>query len=178
MVDVTINKKYNTPLILFVAGLILTGVGMQFPSVRHLLTDIGSAGYIGAFLAGILYGTAFTSSLATVILFKLGLNLNPILAAIIAGLGTGLYDFAIFALFKREQHHGFVGTIREKIIRHASAIPQWLTNTLGLIIIASPLPDELSAGLLSFTIPKAWQFAGVSWLANTLGAFFIISMGR
>ncbi|MFA5051913.1 MAG: hypothetical protein WC544_02515 [Patescibacteria group bacterium] len=178
MPDVVISKKYNTPLVLFIVGLILTGIGMQFPSVRLLLTDIGSAGYIGAFLAGILYGTAFTSSLATVILFKLSHDMNPVWAALIAGLGTGLYDFAVFALFKRQQHHGMIGALRDKIRYHTGALPQWLTNMLGLIVIASPLPDELSAGLLSFTIPKAWQFALISWLANTLGAFFIISMGR
>ncbi|MFA6553451.1 MAG: hypothetical protein WCT27_03410 [Patescibacteria group bacterium] len=159
------------------SGLMAVAIGTLFPSVRDLLLTIASAGYIGAFLAGILYGTAFTSSTATIILFELTKDNNPVLAAIIAGLGCALYDFSVFAIFRQQESRGMFTMIRQKFY-HQVSLPPWLANTLGILIIASPLPDELSASLMSLTTLKAWQFAIISWLANIAGILVIISLGR
>ncbi len=171
------QKKTFVPIILFMGGLTLAGIGMLFPSVKDLLMTIASAGYVGAFLAGILYGTAFTSSTATIILFELTKENNPLLAAIIAGLGCALYDFGVFAIFRRQESRGMFTAIREKF-DHQVSFPPWLANIIGLVIIASPLPDELSAGFMSLTKLKPWQFAIISWLANISGILIIISLGR
>ncbi|MFH1207762.1 MAG: hypothetical protein V1668_04115 [Patescibacteria group bacterium] len=170
-------KKSTTSLILFVCGLAVAAIGMLFPSVRDLLLTIASAGYAGVFLAGILYGTAFTSSTATIILFELTEENNPVLAAIIASLGCALYDFGLFTLFRRQSTSGFFSKIKDSFHQRVR-LPAWLANTIGLLIIASPLPDELSAGLMSLTKLKAWQFAVISWLANMAGILIIISLGR
>src|SRR5438876_343800 len=85
--------------------LLAVGIGIslwlaQFAPFRSFLLHLDGYGYIGAFLAGVLFCSSFTFSLGAVALAILAKSLPPIGLAIVAGLGGVLGDFIIFHLIR------------------------------------------------------------------------------
>jgi uncharacterized membrane protein YdjX (TVP38/TMEM64 family) len=162
-------------LYVFLAGLALTIVALQFPAVKQVISRLGQLGLPGSFLSGILYAFSFTSSTATAI-FANSHSASAIATALVAGLGSAVYDLTVFAVIRNQTHHGFFAVIREKLEHRRRKIPNWLSLIIGLIILASPLPDELAAGLMGFTELSVKKFILISFLANVAGIFMIVTI--
>lgn len=170
-------KKYRTSLIIFFSGLVLTIIGLQFPPVRHLFFSIEQTGYLGSFLAGILYSSGFTSSSAVVIFAQMPDRFNPLLIAIVAGIGSVFYDATLFALFRSQGKKRIIEVMRDKI-RHTSRRNRRIMVIIGLLIHISPLPDELAAGVLSLSQMKMKHFIALSFLLNAMGVLIIVLISR
>lgn len=174
MTDNSSTSKRNIfSLVIFLAGLIMVVIALRFPTVEQFFQTIGQSGVIGAFVAGILYAFSFTSSLATVIFLKIPNSINPLAMALIAGLGSALYDLTVFTIVKGQTSQGFLQNLRAHLAPHHK-IPDWLSMLIGLLILASPLPDELAAGFLGFMKLDTKKFIILSFFANTLGILIII----
>lgn len=167
------NKKKVLPLGIFLFGVLASIIIMQFPAGRLYFERIDSFGLFGAFFSGMLYAAALTSSMATIIFAGFPDDVNPFLVAFIGGLGSVLYDLFVFTIFHSQRKRHFIQMLREKMSHHRR-LPNWLLNIIGWFVLASPLPDELAAGLLGFTDMTARRFMAVSFLANTVGIFLII----
>ena len=146
----------------------------MFYLFQEFLAKIDGTGPISAFIAGILYAFAFTSSLATAIFTGFPESSNPYLLALIAGFGSAFYDLAIFSFIRRESHHGFLEKLSVNISRRK--FPSWLLTAIGLVVLASPLPDELASGLLSISKLDVKKFIAISFIANFLGISFIMAV--
>ena len=169
------HKRTYFSLAIFLVGLLVTIVALQFPTTEQFIGKLGQAGFLGAFVGGILYAFALTSSLATAIFLNHATDVHPLLIAFAGGLGSALYDLTVFAFIRRESHRSFLDSFRQRFSLERR-LPAWLLTLIGLIIIASPLPDELAAGLLGFTDVSIKKFITLSFLANTAGILFIISV--
>lgn len=164
-------KKHIIPFITFGIGLIGALVVWFSPNLHKVLIDISQAGYLGVFLAGMMYGSSFTSSTATIIFAQLPDSLNIVMVAIIGGLGAALYDVLVFILVRRVTHLQRFSAISLRW-QHRK-IPSWLMQVIGGLIIASPLPDEMASGLLGFSTVGRWRFAMISLIGNMTGIFLI-----
>jgi len=162
---------------IFLAGLLLTIIALQFPATKQFIVKIGQSGLLGALFAGILYAFAFTSSAATVIFASTSHNFNPLVLALIGGLGAAIYDLTIFVFVRTQASHGFLHSLRSRLTTQRK-IPSWLLTLIGLFILASPLPDELASGFLGFTKLSTRNFIFISFLANLAGIFIIILISR
>lgn len=169
------HKRTYFSLAIFLVGLLVTIVALQFPATKQFITKLGQAGLWGAFVGGVLYAFAFTSSLATAVFFNHAAGVHPLLLAIAGGLGSAIYDLTVFSLIRRESHRSFLESFRQRFSLERR-LPAWLLTLIGLAIIASPLPDELAAGLLGFTDVSTKKFVIISFLANTAGILFIVSV--
>lgn len=167
------SKHKTVPLAIFLLGLVITIIVWQLPAGQEFFQRIERAGFFGAFLAGILYATALTSSAATIIFLGLPDTLNPFLVAVIGGLGSALYDLTVFTVVHSQRKRHFIQRLQEKIMSRRR-LPPRLLNLLGLLILASPLPDELAAGLMGFTEMTMRRFIAISFIANTAGILLII----
>lgn len=145
-----------------------------------MLLSVGSWGYLGAFLAGILYVSSFSAATSVVILLVLAEKLSPIEIAVLAALGSVLGDLFIFRLVK----DGLLEEIRPIFDRyggkHLSTLLHtgyfnWTLPLLGSLLIASPLPDEIGVSLLGISKMSTWKFIAISFILNCMGVFLIVS---
>ena len=172
---------------IFLLSIILSYFVFTLPSIERYLSSLGEAGYLGAFIAGLLFSFGFTTPLAIGLL----INLNPpniILAAFLGGAGALLSDLLIFQFikssfideFNRLQKFPSFQIFKNNIERSLPRkISIYLFYALAGAIIASPLPDELGLSLLAgLTTINLKKLAVISFIMNTLGILIILLIGQ
>lgn len=137
-------------------------------------------GYVGAFIAGILFVSLFTASPAVVILFELGQQHNIWWVTLWAALGTVVGDFLILRLFEDKFLKELTLITRKlggkKLLRRVrSKRFRPLEVISGLVIVASPFPDELGLAILDVSHLGKVRILMLCFVANALGILAIVS---
>lgn len=158
---------------------IIEGWVKSFPG-SFLITSV----LITSFFAGILYSSFFTSSIAVAVFIVLGVDgFNPLVVAVLGGIGSLCTDLLIFK-FVRTNIFSDLKFVDKKLAKGFFSRLflrkpfHFLTVILGMIIIASPLPDELGVGLLAASKLNVRNFIILSYVLNTIGIFLITLLGR
>ena len=148
---------------------------------HEFLLNFGSLGYVGAFIAGMLFVSMFTVATGAVILFIFAEQLHPIELGLIAGLGGVVGDLLIFH-YLRDNLSSELADLYTHFDpkRHFSKLLHsryfnWTLPVLGAIIIASPFPDELGISLMGLSKISTLKFILISFVLDTLGVFLIVS---
>ena len=156
----------------------------RFETFHTFLLQLGNLGYLGAFLAGILFVSIFTVATSAVILLVLAEELSPIGIGLVAGLGAVIGDYIIFRFLNgrliEEIEPIYASLGGNYISRTIKAILEtkyfnWLIPVIGAIIIASPLPDEIGISLMGISKMKNGKFLLISFALNSIGIFLIVS---
>src|SRR3989344_1901199 len=174
-------KLKNTFLLIVSIGILFYFADSAF--IKNIIQGIGSLGFLGAFLAGIFFVSTFTVAPASIVLFYLAKELDPLGVVISAGMGAMLGDYIIFRFFKDKVFEELKPIFTKLGGSHISQLFStpyfaWLAPVFGAIIIASPFPDEIGIGLLGIAKLKNWQFLVLSFILNSLGIFLIISFAN
>ncbi len=153
------------------------------PQVDSIVKQIGSLGYIGAFITGIFFVSTFTVAPAAIVLFHLADTLHPVEVALLAGLGAMVGDYVIFRFMKDKVFDELMPIIRKmhtpKIkLLFKSPYFAWVLPLVGAFIIASPLPDEAGVTMLGLSKIKKWQFFLLAFALNSVGIFLVVSATR
>ncbi len=163
-----------------VISLILFFWLLGFPVVENTLRAVGSLGLLGAFFSGALFVSIFTVAPAAVVILFIAESLNVWLVALAAGLGAMVGDYLIFR-FLRDQvfeelaplwQRSVVGSITGRLF--STPYFSWLIPIIGMIAIASPVPDEVGISLLSSTKIKTSAFLVITFLLNTAGILALV----
>lgn len=172
-------SRYRNLAILFF-GIIFSVFLSRYEPFHNLLLNLGEFGYIGAFIAGLLFVISFTASTGAVILFVLAERLSPLELGLIAGLGAVVGDFTIFRFVKdnlieevKPLYQRFGGNHLNHVLH--SKYFHWTLPVIGAILIASPLPDEIGVSLMGISKMKTYQFLIISLILNCIGIFLIVS---
>ena len=172
--------KYKNLTFLLIS-IIIAFFFARYEPFHAFLLNLGNFGYLGAFLAGVLFVSTFTVATGAIILFVLAESLSPIEIGLIAGLGAVVGDFVIFRFIK-DSLAGEVTDIYNHIDRnhHIQRIFHtkyfsWTLPVMGAIIIASPFPDEIGVSLMGISKMRTYQFLLISFILNAIGIFFIVS---
>ncbi|EKD67975.1 MAG: hypothetical protein ACD_48C00129G0004 [uncultured bacterium] len=172
--------KYKNLTIAFL-GLCVACVLSQNKEFHAILAHLGNVGYIGAFIAGILFVSTFTVATGMIILFIFAETLHPIEIGLIAGLGAVVGDIIIFHLVKDSLANELTDIYNHvdhkkhiKKLLHSKYF-SWTLPVIGAIIIASPLPDELGVSLMGLSKMKTVPFLLLSFFLNSIGIFLIVS---
>ena len=172
--------RYKHLAFLFL-GIIFSIILSKVEFLNPLFLSLGSFGYIGAFIGGILFVSTFTLETGVLVLFLLTKTVSPLEIGIFAGLGAVLADFMFFRLVRNDLmeeitplYNRLGGTHLTKIFR--SKYLKWSLPIVGAIIIASPLPDEIGAGIMGISKIKTYQFLILSFVLNSIGIFTFISV--
>ncbi len=174
-------KYKNTALL--VASIVFFVYLFNLSFIKALIENLGSLGYLGAFLAGMFFVSIFTVAPATLILFYLSENIGIMETSILAGLGGVLGDFIIIKSLKEgifeELQPLFEKFAGERMI-HLFKTPYFgqLSLILGFLIIASPLPNEAGLALIGFKRIKTKKILILTFLLNVLGVASIILLAR
>lgn len=172
-------SRYRNLTILFL-GIVFAVFLSRYEPFHNLLLNLGEFGYIGAFIAGLLFVISFTATTGAVILFVLAERLSPIEMGLIAGLGAVVGDLTIFHFVKdnlieeiKPLYDRFGGNHINHVLH--SRYFHWTLPVIGAIIIASPFPDEIGVSLMGISKMKTYQFLIVSFILNFIGIFLIVS---
>lgn len=173
----------------------LVGLGMCI-GAAYVLYQIGmfgwldgqlhGFGYPGAFAAGLLFSYGFTTPFSIAAFVAMAGEVNPWIAAPLAGTGALLSDLVIFEVlrlsaFGREIERLGKTTLisrlhaalhHETVPEHVRRLTMW---TMAAFVIASPLPDEIGVALLSTTTKMTERsFTILCFAVNTLGILAIL----
>ncbi|MBI2442503.1 MAG: hypothetical protein HYV40_01180 [Candidatus Levybacteria bacterium] len=168
----------------FFLSLLLAFFVFRNESLHSYLLGLGELGYIGAFIAGMLFVSTFTVATGAIILLILAERLSPVEIGIIAGLGGVVGDVTIFHIIKNNLTQE-IASLYEHIdgdhhfrrILHSKYF-SWTLPVIGALIIASPFPDEIGISLMGISKMKTYQFILISFLLNATGIFLVVSASR
>lgn len=158
--------------------LVKTGVLMD------LLASTRELEFFGSFIAGIFFTSAFTTAPAIVGLGEIARVDSILVTAVLGSLGAVIGDLVIFRFFKdRFSEH------LSELLKHQGAgkrvraffrlrLFRWFAFVIGVLIIASPFPDELGISLLGFSKMKTAWFIPISLISNFIGILAIGLVAR
>ena len=166
-----------------VLSLILLFYLAKTPAVDAVIRQVGSLGYVGAFITGIFFVSTFTVAPAVIVLFKLAEVLHPVEVALLAGLGAMIGDFIIFRFVKDKVFDELAPLFRKlhtAKTRRLFKTPYfaWSMPVIGAFLIASPFPDEVGVSMLGLSKIRPWQFFLVTFALNALGIFIVVTAAR
>ncbi len=170
-----LQKSQYIAVGLFTLGIIAAIISNNNPQLHRAMLDIERSGYLGAMATGILYGLSLTSATATVIFANMSNSFNPFLIALCGAFGCMLYDVSVFTLSRRTMDHGPVSNLLQRLHMRQG----WSRRSLlvvAAIILGSPLPDELAAGIFSLTAIRPAQFLALSFVMNALCILLITEL--
>lgn len=170
---------YKNTMLLAVS-IVLFLLLLDTPVAHALIAEIRGYGYLGAVITGVFFVSTFTVAPASVVLYHLAQDYNPLLIALTAGFGSMLGDLLIFRFFK-DQIFREIGPLIPHI-RHRPLLTlfksrhfRWLTPVLGAIIIALPFaPDEVGVGMMGVSKITQWQFMLLTYVLDTAGILLIV----
>lgn len=172
--------KYKN-LTFFILSLFVAFLLSKYEPFHEFLLSFGEYGYLGAFIAGILFVSTFTVAIGAVIMLVLAEKLSPFEIALIAGLGAVFGDLIIFRFIKNnlaeeltDIYEHLDGDHHFKKIFHKKYL-SWTLPTIGAIIVASPFPDELGVSLMGISKMSTIKFLVISFILNVIGIFIIVS---
>ncbi|HLC60053.1 MAG TPA: hypothetical protein VJJ52_01340 [Candidatus Nanoarchaeia archaeon] len=143
-----------------------------------------STGYLGIFIAGLMFSYGFTTAPAISLFLILAEHQNIYAATIIGGFGALLSDLIIFRFIRASFADEIEKLSKEKLIveldHHTpSKLKKYFLPVMAGFIIASPLPDEIGVTLLaSIRSISTSLFTLISYASNTFGIFVILTVGK
>lgn len=172
--------KHTTAVIVALVVFILL---LDTSLLTTVIGVVGQLGYVGVFLAGVLFVSLFTAVPAVVLLLGFS-DLNVLMVATVAGLGAMVGDYLILKYVERDIAYELKPLAFRFGIPQTIAYLQGRRSTIGLVrlvgalIIASPLPDEIGIGLLGLGKLNRTSFLAVCFALNVAGVLLVINLGR
>lgn len=143
---------------------------------HQLVTPFGIG---GIFVVGMMYSYSFTIGLAALLLPAFLEHFSPGVIALIGGLGGTFADTTIFRLFKgnlKKEMKALGGT---KFMKSVAKLPlmnyRWFRDALGMLVIMSPIPDEIGIAIMASTHLSENTFRILSFIANVAGIFLLVT---
>lgn len=180
-----LNYAFHFPyrkLLILIIITIFAYLIFRNPNVQGFVSSLGQLRYLGVFIAGMLFTFGFTTPFAAGFFIVLNPS-NPLLVALIAGIGSVIGDMLIFSLirvsfmdeFKRLEKTRILAGIKKQIKIHFShRVRLYILYSLAGFIIASPLPDEAGVAMLAgLTNIRPRIMATISFVFNSLGIFIL-----
>lgn len=181
------DSKHAKLLLLRLGLLVLSGLFSVFiissTQFHNLIVNVRDYAYIGSFVTGIFFTSTFTVLPATVTLYYLSKKHNLVVIAFTGALGAMVGDNLLLRVIRSEVERNLYSFI---IPKHKRALKKvlatkavyWLIALLGIIVIASPLPDELGLTMLGLIHFKTRHFLFISFFVNFLGMLLLTLVAK
>lgn len=152
-------------------------------SFHNFLLQLGSLEYVGALIAGVLFVSTFTVAESIVIISILSTNINPVALGLIGGIGAVVGDLIIFRLVKDHLTEELKLLLPKQEIAYIKSVLKskyiaWMLPFIGMLIIASPLPDELGVSVLGLSKISETKFIIISFICNAVGILMVAAVAK
>lgn len=187
--------KIKYPNIVFFILSVIAVIVLSWTGVFESFEGIGKFDYLGAFIAGLLWPFTFATPLAAASFFHLGKFGSNIWAIIAIGsVGSLLSDIVIWKFFKGgiftefervwenyKNHHRrpFLREHRPHLIHlFHTHLFHFFMPFLGVIVLFSPLPDEIGLEMLAYYKLARWKFVFLSLTSAAFAIWAMATAGR
>lgn len=138
---------------------------------------------VGIFVAGFFFTSIFTIAPATVVIAELALYNSLWKLAIVGAIGAVIGDYVIFLLIRDQitariiKYFGKT-KLKKLVVKDLLKLKpiRWLTFLIGVVIIASPLPDEFGLALIGISRIKLRYLFVTSFIANVAGILAVAGL--
>jgi len=170
----------------FILSIAIAIILFKFGIFDFLVTHLGTYGYLGATLAGVLFASTFTSASAALFFVSAGEHLDPLLASIFGGLGAMIGDLLMYHFIREKLFlelkalsEYFVPEHRRQKMEEFSKnrVYAWLIPFVASVLIASPLPDEIGIALFGTVNFHPKYLSIIAFLLNACGIFLLVMLG-
>ncbi|MDP3733140.1 MAG: hypothetical protein Q8Q91_01230 [Candidatus Daviesbacteria bacterium] len=173
-------KKLIFKTAIFIFSLSIAWYLIKSGLLHNLVITVLPLKFIAEFLAGMFYTSFLTSPISMAMIVVLAENNNPIILALLAGMGAVVGDLVIIKFFKEKLSKDVSLITRELQLKKINNfLIKWklefITPLVGAIIIASPLPDELGLMMLGASNLRYYQIVILTYLLNTAGILLIVT---
>lgn len=165
-------------LLLFIVLCAISYWIIEFNHLDNFIKIILPFKLFAIFVAGLMYASFVTTPLSIASFYLLALHTNPLLLALIGGVGAAVGDVLLIHLLRllkkdlpRFSTKGLVHDIKKLL--HSVNL-HFVALTLGILIIASPLPDEIGLILLGATKLPDYKIFLISAVLNAIGIYLIL----
>ncbi len=168
--------KHTTVALLAITGFVLA---LDTAIIQASLDSIERLGLLGVIIAGSLFTSFFTTAPAIVMLVEMSEVHSPLVIAFYGAIGSVIGDWIILKVFeekigyeliplaKKFRLKTFLRSLQRKKNRDRTTI-------LGMLAIASPLPDELGIGMLGIAHLPTISLLIVTFLLNAAGILVLV----
>ncbi len=133
--------------------------------------------WLASFLAGFFFVSLFTAAPAAIVIASLAQTGSPWTLALWAGLGGALGDLIIFRFIRDRLSAHLAKTFNfwwESLRFLGEKRPfRFLTMTLGALLVASPVPDEIGLTLMGINNLPLRYFLPLIFVIDCLGIFVL-----
>ena len=157
---------------------------IQLPQFKEFILHLGKFNYISLFISGILLVSTFTLPTGSLILITLAKDFPPYIIIALAGLGAAFGDFIVFS-FVRDKVENEISATYDKFLQkhHLKKILHtkyfaWTLPVIGVLILASPLPDDFAVSLLGLSTMSKLSFFAISLLSHTVDVGSLIAISH
>lgn len=171
-------KKLLADLVIFLVSIFLAYLLIQNGFVDSLIVKIAPVQFLAEFVGGMLFTSFLTTPFSIALFYVLSHSTNPLQIALIGGLGAAIGDILIVSIFRNSFFDDF--KTLEKTLKLKRAFHFFhhshfnhLAPLLGVLIIASPFPDELGLMMLGASKLKYIQLLVFTYILNAGGIFFV-----
>ncbi len=188
-----VRVKY--PNITLFALSVAVAVILSWTGVFNSFAELGKLGYFGAFISGLLWPFTFATPLAAASFFYLGQFGNIWAIITIGSIASLLSDIVIWKFFKGgiftefekvweeyKNHHPrrpFRREHRPHLIRLFHSRPfHFIILFLGIIVLFSPLPDEVGLEMLAYYKLSPAKFVFLSLTSAAFAIWAVTAAGR
>lgn len=172
-------KKLIADLIIFLVSCFLAYLLVQNGSLDYFIAKVTPVQFLAEFVAGVLFTSFLTTPFSLALFYVLSESTHPLQIAIIGGAGACIGDMLIVTIFRNSFFDDFKTlekTLKLKKVFHFFHHSHFnhLAPLLGILIIASPFPDELGLIMLGASKLKVIQLIILTFVINTAGIFIIV----
>lgn len=164
-------------------SILLAVILVKTSAVSFLAGFFGDVWFVEAFVSGVFFISIFTAVPATAILVSLGESHSLWNVSLWGALGAMAGDLLLFRFVKDSFSDDIIFLLKKSGLWHTIPVfrkqyLRWLLPFFGILLIASPFPDEFGVALLGFSKIRAPLFLGISFIANFLGILAVLSLGK
>jgi hypothetical protein len=142
---------------------------MGLPLTQNIIMMIANIKYVGIFIAGVFFTYSTTTIPALAIFARASQLMNPYLLITIGAFGAMLGDIIIFKYVEKlaiKEIKKVTRYIKKKQIFDKVKIT---VPIVMFIVLSTPLPDEIAAGLAKIPNYSITKFAAISFVSKLVG---------
>jgi hypothetical protein len=171
-------KKLIADLIILVISIFLAYLLVQNGTLESFISKVEPVRFLAEFVGGILFTSFLTTPFSIALFYVLSESVHPLQVALVGALGACLGDMLIVAIFRNSFFDDFKTierTLKLKRVFHFFHHSHFnhLAPFIGMLIIASPFPDELGLMMLGASKLKTVQLFILTYIFNAAGIYFI-----
>lgn len=174
-----IQQKHLLQDIFFLLISIATALFFSISGTIHeFVLSFGELSFLGIFLSGMFFTSIFTTAPAIILLGQFAQTTPIFILALLGGLGAVTGDYILFRLMKNRIKDDFEYILSFRKDNRFTRIFdtrlfKFFVPSIGAMVIASPLPDEIGIAMLGLANVNPKTFLFISFLLNAAGIFAI-----